>query len=78
MDKMYDDTKTATDRKLADTRSEIGQRTEQVKRGWFSWLGWGKSEVQKGKDRLEDAKKASAGEAANTAKDVGQRAEKRT
>lgn len=78
MDKMYDDTKAAADRKLGDTRSEIDKRTEQVKRGWFSWLGWGKSEVQKGKDHLEDTKKTTAGGAANVAKDVGQRAEKHT
>ena len=78
MDKVYDDTKAAADRKLGDTRSEIGKRTEQVKRGWFSWLGWGKSEAQKGKDHLEDAKRTAAGGAANTAKDAGQRAEKHT
>jgi len=76
MDKVYDDTKTAADRKLAETRSEVGERTEQVKRGWFSWLGWGKSETQKGKDRLEDAKRATVGGAANAAKEGGQRAEK--
>lgn len=75
MDKVYDDTKTAADRKLAETRSEVGERTEQVKRGWFSWLGWGKSETQKGKDRLEDAKRATVGGAANAAKEGGQRAE---
>lgn len=46
---MYKEAKAAAERKTAEAESK-------AKEGWFSWLGWGKSKVEEGKQ--EGAAKA--------------------
>ncbi|PFH52073.1 hypothetical protein AMATHDRAFT_2553 [Amanita thiersii Skay4041] len=78
VEKMYDDAKSVTEQKVADIQSKTTKQGEQVKQGWFDWLGWGKSQVKTSEDRLEGTRKGAANTVANAAEDVRQGAEKRT
>ncbi|KAK2467857.1 hypothetical protein APHAL10511_000152 [Amanita phalloides] len=70
VEKVYDNTKAATDEKLAEVRSELGDQSQKIQQGWFSWLGWGKSNVQRRENRPESVQRASG------AASAGKRAEK--
>lgn len=85
----YRDVRDNAERKAAELKHDAEKTGEQVKQGWFSWLGWGKSkaseaeaavkerEAQAARD-LENLKKSGAQKVANAAEDVRNRAEKHT
>lgn len=50
---VYKEARTATEQKAEHLRIEAGKEEEKIKRGWFSWLGWGRSKVEKGKGKGE-------------------------
>jgi hypothetical protein len=68
---LYNEARSSADRKTSEARAEADRKAEQAKSGWFSWLGWGKSKAEEGK---QDA----AGKVAESAEDVRKRAEKHT
>ncbi|KAM6502182.1 hypothetical protein JOM56_002159 [Amanita muscaria] len=54
--RMYEETKATAEQKVGEARGALESKGEEVKRGWFSWLGWGKSKGQVARDRVEQGK----------------------
>lgn len=52
-------------------RETVERKADEVKQGWFSWLGWGRGKADETKER-------GAERVANAADDVKKRAEKHT
>ena len=80
-------TRDAADRKSAELRDDAKRGKEEVKEGWFSWLGYGQNKVEEvssgareAKERLdaeaERLRKEAASKVARTAEDVRIRADK--
>ncbi|KAE9408617.1 hypothetical protein BT96DRAFT_665469 [Gymnopus androsaceus JB14] len=59
----------STENLYNEARGAAGEKKEEAKAGWFSWLGWGKSNA-------EDVKKSGAQKVANAAGDVQDKANK--
>jgi len=68
---LFNQARSTADRELSNAQSGAEKTGEEVKAGWLSWLGWGKSEAKKGK-------RDAAGKVAETAEDVRQRADKQS
>jgi len=62
---LYEEARSMTDRKAAD----VEKKGREVKAGWSTWLGWGKSTAEEGK-------RDAVGKAADGADGVAQRADK--
>ncbi|PPQ93665.1 hypothetical protein CVT25_012724 [Psilocybe cyanescens] len=77
---LYNEARSTTEQKAAEARQEAEKKAEQAKAGWSSWLGWGKSEVEAGANKVENEsdrlKREAAQKVANAAGDVKGRAEK--
>ncbi|TFK27195.1 hypothetical protein FA15DRAFT_754494 [Coprinopsis marcescibilis] len=76
-------------RKTSELRNDAERTGEEVKEGWFSWLGAGKNKVNEGEDALREGrdkfeseadrlKRQAAGKVANVAEDVRVKADKHT
>lgn len=63
--------RSSTEHLYDEARAKAEAKTEEVKDGWFSWLGWGKSKVDQGK-------KEGAQKVADAAGSVKKEAEKHT
>lgn len=68
---LYKEARSMADRKATEVRSDVEKKGDQVNAGWSNWLGWGKSEAEKGK-------RDAASKIADTAEDVKQQADKQT
>ena len=66
---LYEEARSMADRKATEALSDAEKKGEEVKAGWSSWLGWGKSKTEKGK-------RDAAGNVADAADGVRQRADK--
>ncbi|KAF8629263.1 hypothetical protein AX17_005842 [Amanita inopinata Kibby_2008] len=76
VEQLYDGAHSATAQKVADVRSEASKTGEQVKKGWLSWLGWGKSEVEKTENQMRDTMKGGARGVASAAGETKERTER--
>lgn len=50
---LYKEARTATEQTAERLSAEAGKEEEKIKRGWLSWLGWGSSKAEKGKEKGE-------------------------
>lgn len=84
---MYRSTRDTAENKAEELRREAQRKGEDVKEGWFNWLGYGKSKVsgaeQAARERryqlesdADRLKREAAKGVANAAEDVRVRAEK--
>lgn len=67
-EELYHDAGTRVNRSADEAKAGVDKGVQDVKRGWFSWLGWGESKLRKGE---HDA----AREVAVKAEDVRRKAE---
>jgi len=68
---LYNDARSATERKAAEAREGAERKAKEVKAGWFSWLGQGKSTVESGAhDEADQLKREAAQKVANSAESV--------
>jgi len=71
-DGLYNDARSATERKAAEAREGAERKAKEVKAGWFNWLGRGKSTVE------SVAHDEVAQKVGNSAESVREQAEKHT
>ncbi len=86
-EQLYDEARDKSKQRAREARADVDRAAHETKQGWFSWLGWGRSKVDEGEERLkrgekdleqrlERDKKSVAQRVAGSAEDVRDRAEK--
>lgn len=54
---LYDQARDTTEQRAREARAELDRAGRETKQGWFSWLGWGRSKVDEGGERLKQGEK---------------------
>jgi len=49
---LYQEARSSAEHKAHEAREAAEKKSAEAKQGWFSWLGWGRSKVDEGKEKV--------------------------